>query len=166
MPESVRALILVLLLTVTAASSAEVYRWKDAAGKTVYGDRPPQDQRHTAERLGNPSVQSTTSGGSEAASAEEEARFQEQQRRLLESMERDRVERERLRTQALAEEQKIEELARRCASVREELSYYEGDYRLTQYDADGNSVALDPAQREQNKARLEAFLAQNCDGDS
>jgi hypothetical protein len=40
-----RLLILVLSLTLISTSFAKIYTWKDASGRTVYGDNPPQKQK-------------------------------------------------------------------------------------------------------------------------
>ena len=38
-------LILLVLLTVAAGATAQVYKWTDSTGKTHYGDAPPEDAK-------------------------------------------------------------------------------------------------------------------------
>lgn len=47
----VRALVFPLLLLLTSVSSAEVFRWVDANGNTVFGDSPPEQSKAQAVEL-------------------------------------------------------------------------------------------------------------------
>ena len=45
------AVVAAILGTVSAAASAQVYRWTDPQGKTHYGDKPPEEMKDKAKEV-------------------------------------------------------------------------------------------------------------------
>ncbi len=155
MPTARRTCSALFLACLAPLAQAEVYQWKDEAGTTVFGDRPPRGQARDVQQINEASLQSP------AAAAAEEALFRERERRLLQAMARDAAEREKLRAEMAGDaDQRRISRAVRCASVRAEV---EG---AAAPDAqDGGTPGKETFGEKVAKAPLRNFLARHCGDD-
>lgn len=141
-------LISVFLLILVMPVQAELYRWTDAEGNTVFGDRPPQHLQRRAERV-------RLQDPGDAAS--DEALFRERERRLLRAMARDRAERGRLLEQSRDQAGRAAQLRGRCSALREEHA---------QLGRAETSEAAEPVgDRAERLANLAHLLAAHCEED-
>ncbi len=141
--------LLLLLASLPIAAAAEVYQWKDAAGNTVFGDRPPRGQTRDLRRIQEELLQSP------AAAAAEEAVFRERERRLLKAMARDQEERERLRAESAGAEKPQRTVPTRCDAVRGELEALFA-----------NAAGPGAEEAEREVSALRDFLTRQCGGEA
>lgn len=141
-----------MLLLLTPALPAEVYRWTDADGRVHYGNRPPPDT--AARPIDVPAATSSTP----SASVDESVR-RERQRRLLESF---RYEREQKKAGAARAEQARQRRAEQCRRLQQHwrgLSYAGPIYFRRD---DGSRDYLSDEQRAARKAEIRPDYIAAC----
>lgn len=144
-----RTLALLIASLLPAAAMAEVYSWKDASGKTHYGDRPPAAKQGDTRKLAAPPAVD--------AEAERKA-FNERQ--MAEKEKRQKAQEEGKKSQETqAEARKREE---GCRQAKSNLSAIEsGQIRYT-VGADGERKALDGTVRDAEIARARKAVGEWC----
>ena len=145
------ALAVVLGLS-TSVMAKNVYKWVDENGKIHYSDSPPTEVDSEKIRVEEENA---------AAAAEARARA-ERQRRLLESYELDRKDRQATKAK------KSDELAQRkqhdaqCANAKRTLQKYKDANYLYKKDSEGERKILSDGLRRQAQEKLSQAIAQNC----
>lgn len=135
-------LVLLTLMLVAAGAAAELYSWKDAAGKIHYSDQPPPDS--AARKLTVPPP-NTYSGGMPAEKEKPRVAPSEMPAPAAEKPKAAPApDRSALCEQAKAELQKLEETPRRMSS------------------AGGRPHPVDSEERAAAEARLQKAIADNC----
>lgn len=145
-----RLLPCVLLLAATlagAAPAADVYRWRDADGKVVFGDRPPAD---SAERLHVPS---------KAPAADHARRDFERARALSDGFAAEREARAEARAAARRE---AAERERACVAARAEQRRREHANHLYYQSPDGTKRVVEGAEYEAAIGAARAAVARAC----
>lgn len=139
---------LVLWLFVLMPLQAEVYKWTDEHGQVHYSDKPP-DQDTPLYQLRTPASKSSTTSRESLTEAQRRAR----QKKLSDSLEADRQEKEQ--TEAMQKEQQAKR-EHNCKVARAELNATKKYNKIFEYDQQGNRVYYDDAKKQQY---LEARLA-------
>jgi uncharacterized protein DUF4124 len=147
-----RMLSMVLLLAVAPLAAAELYKYVDKDGKTVYTDQPPANAK--TETLNVPKTfpppAPGVAGGNKSA------------------VEKDK-ELEKGRQQALDKQKKAEEAAQkaqlaeqRCTQARTAYQQYSDGGRLTKYNEKGERVYLGDDEIEAGRERARHDMEEAC----
>lgn len=170
------------LLLQAANVEAQVYRWRDADGRTHYADRPParapnevqQLKQAPAARASAHSATPTDSAASaddadEASAAEPSAngaaaappltRLQ----RNAQALEESRAGKAREAQAAAAAAARAEERRRHCDHLRQRLAVLESGQRVARLNAAGGREFVDDGERAAQSARLRQRIAADCD---
>lgn len=156
MHQRIRWLLAAMMIGNLVMAQAEVYKWTDAEGRVHYGDEPPSDS--IPEFRVKPPPVLTPDSDFSGAQGERERR--DKQRRLLDSFEADRRERE------AAEQERKQVAARRkknCRTARSRLRSAQDANLIFDYDKQGNRIFYDKAQREAYLKRLREDVSTWCD---
>jgi len=152
------AVLALALITIAALPAhAELYKWKDASGRTQYGDHPPIGMTATPVAR---TVGSVSSGGATAAGASSYApktpveQEQEFRKRQLERQEK------ATEQDKLAQETKTRE--ENCRRARSVLASLESGARQARMDDKGERHFLDDAALEREKAEARNAVSQFC----
>jgi hypothetical protein len=142
---------------------AQVYQWKDSAGRTVVSDTPPpgvaaKDARVIGERQpaarGEKPADKTSNGKSSEApktTAEKDLDFKKRQQEGREKAEKS------------AKEQKAQaDREENCRRARGNLAALESKRLVGTLDEKGERKPFDDAQRQQEIERARQFMAESC----
>ncbi|MDH4108512.1 MAG: DUF4124 domain-containing protein [Gammaproteobacteria bacterium] len=138
------------LATAFATGASEIYKWTDAEGNVIYGDRPVGDP---AERL---LIVSKPTNPSQVQ-AMIDARH-EREGTSLEAREK-KAEEEKSYREKKAESA---DRAKQCESSRATLQKYLQSRRLYKLDESGERVYLDEQQMQESRARMQAQVEEYC----
>jgi hypothetical protein len=142
---------LVVLLVLAAAvplASAQAYKWRDANGRIQYSDTPPPAGAKDVQQLRKapPPAASGAAAAPAKSVTEQDAEFR---KRLVEKQEAE------AKQAKAAEDEQVR--ARNCAQARGQLAALDSGGRMVQFNAQGERVALDDAERE--RARQDSLKA-------
>ncbi len=145
-----RPLLLVLVLICSPPLPAEVYRWVDENGATVYSQSPPPtgEQAEVVKPPPPPAI-----------APEEAQRKLDEQRQFLEDRREDRA----ITKQKMAskkEEQRRQE--QNCQAARNNLKQLEGNTRLRLQDADGQYQRYTEEERQAKMTEARKQIEQYC----
>jgi hypothetical protein len=140
-----RALFVALLLAVSTAVPAKLYKWVDEEGNVTYSERKPPDVQAEEIRVRVPAV----------TSEQAESRLEQ----LNERAETARKDREFKETYAAESAEREARLRQNCETARENLRILETAARVK--DAEGNFI--DDSQREARMQRARQDIEDNCD---
>ena len=149
------ALSIVVVFYLNLPAHAEIYKWTDEQGRVHFSDKPPGENT-SQYHLRTPV--STSSSSNEVTPGDAERRIK--QRKLMESLEADRLEKE----QAVAK-QKQQQAARerKCQYARAELRANKDANLIYDYDAQGNRVYLNEAQKQKYLKSKYAAVQKWCE---
>lgn len=134
-----RTVALMIASLLPFAAMAEVYSWKDASGKTHYGDRPPAARQADSRKLAAPPP----------ADAEAHKAFTEKQ-----MAEREKQQKAQDEAKKSGEDQsQAKQREENCLQARNNLSAIESGQIRFSIDAKGERTALDGAARDAEIAR-------------
>ena len=142
-------IILLSGLLLSTGAGAAVYKWVDEDGRVHYGDRP-ESQRAAPVQM--PPAQPS---GSVAPPVDRQSR----QRRLVDTLEEDRL--RRLEERAKAETERADR-SRRCAWARDRMRRYESAGFLYDLDERGERRALSDAERRRALGQAQAEIDKWC----
>ena len=147
-----RYLAFALLVLLSFASSAAVYKWTDKDGKVHYSDRPTSGQSSVEM-----DVEDT---GTAPTSTRQDQLTREQKReRLLQSMAEDRIEKQEQRERQRAIKQQNRQ---KCNRYRDQMRHYQRANRLYKLDEDGNRVYISDSDRAQATQNLQRKIKKYC----
>ncbi|SDH54092.1 DUF4124 domain-containing protein [Propionivibrio dicarboxylicus] len=149
-PNLIKTVLALSLIAATAGASAQIYRWKDENGRTVFSDKPPEGRARQQEKLDAP-LSSSAGSTAQKNLAEQEISFQKRQKDA-----RERAEKTGKDEAAQAEKQEY------CTSLRRQLMALESGERIVRRDENGERQFLDDAQREQEIAKVRQSLQNTC----
>lgn len=174
-----RALAAVLFVASTTAGAAP-WQWRDAQGRMVYSDRPPPNDVRPAQILRSPAPvaapapagdAATASAGDAAASASTPpaavpaaapaAPTWVERERAFRMRQAERAEEE---AKAREESERLAGVQRNCEELRRSIRTLESGLRVVSVDANGETQALDDAQRRRRLQSVRADLERNCAG--
>lgn len=143
-------------LAMGPGASADIYKWRDASGKVVFSDQPPEDRSIRYEVMKQKRVQSVNRGSPDAARMK---KFRERQSRLLDAMQKDRE--QRRKDQQIAEQAKLKE-SEKCELVRRQMHGFQTSGRAYKDNPDGTRTWLEAEQRDEFIARYRKFIDEYC----
>lgn len=141
-------LVAIMLLALSGASAAQVYKWVDEDGGVHYGERPPADT----------SAQSIDPGNTQA-SPEALKRLENQQRRA----EQLRLQREEAEAREAARREEARLRRENCAIARENLVKMETSIRVYDRTEDGTRYRVPYEEREEKMAKAREQIDTWCD---
>jgi hypothetical protein len=149
------ALSIFVIFYLNIPAHAEIYKWTDEQGRVHFSDKPPGENT-SQYHLRKPA--STSSSSNEVTPGDAERRIK--QRKLMESLEADRLEKEQA-----AAKQKQQQAARerKCQYARAELRASKNANLIYDYDAQGNRIYLNEAQKQQYLESQYAAVQKWCD---
>jgi hypothetical protein len=168
-----------ILTSLAATATAEVYTWKDANGRVHFSDQPPPNVEvkptrpaagpryapatpaDTASAQSGPAataaVQSEPNSNVPAAQSGPKTALEKE----LELKQRRAAEQE-AETKRKDEQARAEEKKRYCDGLRNNITMLERGGRVTQTNAKGEREFLDDAQMKQEADRARAQMARDC----
>ncbi len=148
----------VLFLFMPVVQAGEIYKWTDENGRVHYGDKPLSENAQEVQLGRHPGSGLSTTDAPAAPVSEKQRQYR--QRRLVESLEADRREKEAIKAKQ-KEVQKTRE--RNCNRAR---VLYKAAYDanlLYSFDEKGNRYFLNETQRQKVLAEDRAMIAKWCD---
>lgn len=140
--------LLLAVLAVSGAASAEIYRWVDANGRVQYSDQPPPGVK--ADKVTS-SPASGAAGGAAKSSQDQEQ----------ESRKRKTQEEEKSKKQAKADEAaRLQE--KNCAQAKANLALFERGGRITRMNEKGEATLLSDAEIAAGAAEARRAIAEWC----
>jgi hypothetical protein len=142
-----RLLLAFAALPFAFSAMAEIYKWVDESGRVNYGDKPGGESSSLqidADRL---------------ASENDSAAREEKRRRLLESMQEDRLEKEQLRARKKAEREREH---RMCIQYKDRMRQFERASTLYSLDTDGNRIYMSNEERDRTTRDLQSKINKHC----
>lgn len=106
----------ILLMVVASSAQAEIYKWVDETGKTHYGDRP-----HGVKNAKKMDIVERGENGTPAPDYSTQERLERQQK-VLQSLQEDRLKREKEQADAKAKKQEQKE---KCARLAAQIKHNE-----------------------------------------
>lgn len=154
----------IVLLGFAVCAQAQIYTWKDANGRTYYGDQPPPgvDARPAGTARANsvPAPAAATTAGASAPKANGPKTWQEKdqefRQRQAESAEKTAKQQE-----ANAKQQ---EKTAQCNELRRQLTAVESGARIGRTNSKGEMEVFDDAQRKTESQRLRGQIDHDCAG--
>jgi hypothetical protein len=152
-----KLLVLAAALAFSAGASAQLYKWKDANGRTRYGDTPPPGV--DASRLRVPSSAPSPAPSPDASDAKADK---------AEKLTPEQAFRKRQQDRAAAEEKAAKERAdadakrTNCEAAQTQLRILESGQRVSTVNAAGEKVYLDDDQRAAQMARAQKAVSDWC----
>lgn len=137
------------LAAMTVFASAQVYEWRDAQGRLIYGDMPPVGVDAKLIRSTTPA---TTPGPQVSTTASE----RELQRR------EEQADRAEAVAQQAAARERAAERERACGQARGQLVALESGQRVARFNEQGEREFLTDEQRAEEIERTQRFIADNC----
>ncbi|MCU0897502.1 MAG: DUF4124 domain-containing protein [Burkholderiales bacterium] len=153
-----------MLAILALPAAAQQYKWKDASGRTQYGDIPPPGVQ--AERLSRSNVGSVSSGASTTSAAGGDAAKPASGPKSAAEMEQEfrkrRMEAEdkQKKDEKLAQESRVKQ--ENCSRAKRELASLESGVRQTRVNDKGEREFLDDAQIDAQKADARRAVSEWC----
>jgi hypothetical protein len=144
-----RSLLLVFILSLTVPATAEIYRWKDANGKTVISDKPPVGQ--VAQKKPESTEAVATPAPKTPSLADRDLDFRKRQKDAKEKADK-----------AREEETSSQEKQENCSNARRQLSALESGERIALRDDKGERYFMEDDQRAQETGKVRGYIDANC----
>lgn len=138
-----------LAALLAAGAHAQVYKYKDASGRTVYSDAPPPGAK--AEDTGIKAPSPADAADRTRSTAEQEQAFR---KRRQEAADKEK--------KAAEEAAQVEERKKACEEARNQLAALESGQRMSRAMPDGSRVVLDDAMRAQETAAMKKRIEETC----
>lgn len=145
-----------VLMVLSGAVQAELYRWVDENGRVHYTDTPPppnakKTEEIDAKRRAAPAAQTDGDAAQGKSYVEQEAEFQKRQ-----------VQKAEKQAAEAREKEQAEARKRGCQEARTELAGLQAGNRITQYNAQGERVFLDDREIKEKIAQVKKSIADLC----
>ena len=147
-------LLAALCLGLALPAGAQIYKWKDASGKTVISDQPPPCQLPVVKQNdSSPAAQTDPAQTSPAqpSLADRELEFRKRQKETRENA-------EKAEKEAAAAAQREKD----CQTARGQLQSLESGARIALRNDQGERYFMDDAQRAQEAERTRQFVETQC----
>ena len=144
-----RIVLLTCVLAVATLASAQLYKYVDKNGKTVYTDQPPPESDPKAMR-----IPSSATGGAPPPPKT----AVEQDKELQKG--RDKVKEEGKKADEKASQARAEE--ERCQGAKDAYAHYAAGGRISTVNAQGERVMLGDAEIEAERDRAKAKVDEFC----
>lgn len=143
--------IVVLAAVFASAASAQMYKWRDSAGRIQYSDTPPPAGAKDVQRLRKEATPAASTAPAAKSIAEQDAEFK---KRLVEKQEA------QAKQAKAAEEEAFRE--RNCAQAKAQLAALESGIRMMRLTDKGERVPLDDAERERARQDTQKAVESWC----
>lgn len=155
-----KLLALAAALAFASGASAQLYKWKDANGRTRYGDTPPPGVDATKLRAPSSSYSPPPAPAAEAKNAKGEKK----EPPLTPEQAFEKRQKERAEAEQKAEKERADAEAKRanCEQAQTQLRTLETGQRIATVNAAGERVFLDDDQRAAAQARAQKAVADWC----
>ncbi len=141
----------IALATTLTSAQAQIYQWKDSAGKTVISDSPPPAKAKGARNINDPSAFPENTIDAQPSLADRAIEFKKRQQEA----------KERAEKQA-KEESSAREKQEHCDQARRNIGTLESGQRLIVSSENGEQQLMDGSQREQEIERLSRQVSDLC----
>lgn len=131
------------------AAQAQVYKYKDASGRTVYSNVPPPGVE--VEDTGIKAPQPANAASQSRSIAEQEQAFK---KRRQEAADKEK--------QAAEEAAQAAERKKACEEARNQLAALESGQRMSRAAPDGSRIVLDDEMRAQETAAMKRRVQETC----
>lgn len=146
------------------AASAQVYKWRDAAGNIQYGDHPPSGI--TSERVGGrssaPMQTQGTEGASPSGTAAPAAPAQKTTAQMVQDSRKREQEAEEKRKKEEAAAQRAKAAEDNCRRARQNVATLDAGGRQARVDDKGERIFLDDAQIAKERAEAQRSVDEWC----
>lgn len=150
----IRPLLCLMLALATTSAGAEICRWKDANGRTQYGDTPPpgvtcEGKVRAPKRAAPPAA--SAEGGGPKSYQEKEMEFRKRRQEKSEAAKKQAEERD------MAEQKKAA-----CESARSRVAGLQAGGRVARYDANGEIHYLEDGEIAKELAAAQQAVKEAC----
>ena len=142
-------LLVALCLGLASPAGAQIYKWKDASGKTVISDKPPPGQLPVPKQ--DDSVPAAQAEPAQPSLADRELEFRKRQKEARENA-------EKAEKEAAAAAEKEEN----CSNARRQLQMLESGERIALRNDKGERYFMDDAQRAREAEKTRQYLDTRC----
>jgi hypothetical protein len=143
-------LLAALCLGLSLPTGAQIYKWKDASGKTVISDKPPPGQLPVPQQNESNDPAPPTQSA-QPSLADRELEFRKRQKEARENAEKTEKE-----TAAATEKEE------NCQNARRRLQMLESGERIASRNDKGERYFMDDAQRAQETAKTRQHIDTQC----
>lgn len=145
-----KSMLLAATLCLPAFAGAEMYTWKDAEGRTHFGDKPPPEVREQAEEIEAKAYKPGTD--------EKTKEVYQRTNRMFDA--KDKIQREAQQEQDQRAAHNEEARKAGCRDARDRARKLNGPVLFV--DDEGNPVKATDAERKQKLQETQDWIAQNC----
>lgn len=142
-----------VLLSLPLACMAQVYKYKDAEGRTVFSDTPPPGSNAVKK-----DIPVTTSPPPGEGAPKSSSSLQDQ----MQQFEKRREERQAADAKAAKEKAERERAAEHCTKARNRLAALQSGQRIVRFNAQGEREYMDDAGREKEIADSQKAVSDWC----
>ncbi|MFP5440817.1 MAG: DUF4124 domain-containing protein [Gammaproteobacteria bacterium] len=146
----VTTLLLAAVFCFPVVAGAEMYTWKDAEGRTHFGDKPPPEAREQAEEI--------EAKAYKPGSDEKTREVYQRTNRMFDA--KDKIQREAQQEQDQRAAHNEEARKAGCREARDRARQLNGPVLFV--DDEGNPVKATDADRKQKLQETQDWIAQNC----
>jgi len=146
-----KLIVIALLLAVSSAGMAQMYKWRDASGRIQYSDTPPPAGAKEVQEMRKPQAPPPSAAPAAKSVADQDAAF----RKRTAEREESRVK------QAKAEEDEAIRL-RNCEQARGQAAALQTGGRMARFNDKGERIAIDDNERERSIAEAQRAIEEWC----
>ncbi len=138
------------MLLIATSAQAQLYRWVDESGKVHYTDTPPPPKTKSSKTLAIPNQPAAEPPAGKSVAEQE----RDYRKRMSEAAEAE--------AKKKTEEEQAKVRAANCQAARNNLKALEETGRVFTYDAKGERVYMDDAQRQKAMDDARKAIAEWC----
>jgi hypothetical protein len=158
-----RLLILAVALAFSGGAAAQLYKWKDANGRTRYGDTPPPGVNATQLRNGPASGYAPPPAPASEARDEKNGKAAKEEKLTPEqAFQKRQKERAAAEEKAAKERAEAEGKRQNCQAAQTQLRILESGQRVSTVNTAGERVYMDDGQRAAETARAQKAVSDWC----
>ena len=151
-------------LAFSAGAAAQMYKWKDANGRTRYGDTPPPGVDAKPLRSAPASGYAPAPAPASDAKNDKAEKSEKSEKPLTPEQAFEKRQKERAAAEQKAEKERAEAEAKRhnCEVAQTQLRLMQSGQRVSTLNAAGEKVYLDDDQRAAETARAQKAVSDWC----
>lgn len=153
-----KALLLLILMALPLMAHAQVYKWRDANGKTIYSDVPPPGNVKQELIIGNKPVAPAVAAGAPAAASDPKKAAADKD---AEARKR-QVEAEAAKKKDEAKQAELEQRQQNCLKAKTNLQNYKIGGRLSRANEKGEREYLSDAEIANGKEQAQKEVDEFC----
>ncbi len=155
-----RKLAVLLALGFPLMTWAQIYTWKDANGRTHFGDQPPPNAQVKTMRGGAPveTEAPVTSGSAPSAQASGPKSWQDQNKDFAKRQ----AEKAEAEAKASKEREAKAQKEEYCSNLRRNIAMLERGGRISKANDNGEAIPMSDSQLQSEIERTRSALAKDC----